>query len=168
MRINESSEDYLEAILIFQTKNGTARSVDVARHLGVTKPSVSRAMKLLRENGYILMAKDNAITLTDSGREIAESIYNRHKELAAFLMRLGVEETIAFKDACKMEHDLHEDGQLQPVLALGLDELHLDPAGAELFAGGGHGGHQHHLPQRWHRCGERHHGQEDEEHQEHG
>ena len=101
MRINESSEDYLEAILIFQTKNGTARSVDVARHLGVTK--------LLRENGYILMAKDNAITLTDSGREIAESIYNRHKELAAFLMRLGVEETIAFKDACKMEHDLHEE-----------------------------------------------------------
>lgn len=109
MRINESSEDYLEAILIFQMKNGTARSVDVARHLGVTKPSVSRAMKLLRENGYIHMAKDNAITLTDSGREIAESIYNRHKELAAFLMRLGVEETIAFKDACKMEHDLHEE-----------------------------------------------------------
>ncbi len=109
MRINESAEDYLESILIFQTKNGTARSIDIARHLGVTKPSVSRAMKLLRENGYILMGKDNAITLTDSGRKIAESIYNRHKELASFLMRLGVGETVAFQDACKMEHDLHEE-----------------------------------------------------------
>ena len=109
MQINESAEDYLESILIFQTRDGAARSIDIARHLGVTKPSVSRAMKLLRENGYIHMGKDSAITLTDSGREIAESIYNRHEELARFLMRLGVEETIAFKDACKMEHDLHEE-----------------------------------------------------------
>ncbi|MBQ6427005.1 MAG: metal-dependent transcriptional regulator [Clostridia bacterium] len=116
MKINESAEDYLEAILIFQIKNGAARSVDVARHLGVTKPSVSHAMKLLRENGYIHMDKDSAITLSDSGRAIAEGIYNRHKELAGFLMRLGVDETIAFQDACKMEHDLHEES-FQAILA---------------------------------------------------
>jgi len=106
MQVNESIEDYLEQILIQQEKNGCARSVDIATNLGVTKASVSHATKLLRENDYIHMADDKCITLTDSGREIAESMYQRHRVLAQFLMRLGVRETTAFADACRMEHDI--------------------------------------------------------------
>lgn len=92
MQVNESIEDYLEQILIQQEKNGCARSVDIAISLGVTKASVSHATKLLRENDYIHMADDKCITLTDSGREIAERMYQRHRVLAQFLMRLGVQE----------------------------------------------------------------------------
>jgi Mn-dependent DtxR family transcriptional regulator len=106
MQVNESIEDYLEQILIQQEKNGCARSVDIANNLGVTKASVSHATKLLRENDYILMADDKCITLTESGREIAERMYRRHRFLARFLMRLGVSEETAFADACKMEHDI--------------------------------------------------------------
>lgn len=106
MQVNESIENYLEQILIQQEKNGCARSVDIANSLGVTKASVSHATKLLRENGYILMADDKCITLTPPGREIAERIYRRHRVLAQFLMRLGVSEEAAFADACKMEHDI--------------------------------------------------------------
>ncbi|MEN6637340.1 MAG: metal-dependent transcriptional regulator, partial [Clostridiaceae bacterium] len=106
MQVNESIEDYLEQILIQQEKNGCARSVDIAMSLGVTKASVSHATKLLRENSYIHMADDKCITLTPSGREIAESMYQRHLVLAKFLMRLGVQEATAFADACRMEHDI--------------------------------------------------------------
>ena len=106
MQVNKSIEDYLEQILIQQEKNGCARSVDIACSLSVTKASVSHATKLLRENGYILMADDKCITLTEIGREIAERMYQRHRVLAQFLMRLGVCEEIAFADACKMEHDI--------------------------------------------------------------
>ncbi len=106
MQVNESIEDYLEQILIQQEKNGCARSVDIATNLGVTKASVSHATKLLRENDYIHMADDKCITLTESGREIAESMYQRHRMLAQFLMRLGVQESTAFADACRMEHDI--------------------------------------------------------------
>ena len=106
MQVNESIEDYLEQILIQQEKNGCARSVDIAISLGVTKASVSHATKLLRENDYIHMADDKCITLTDSGREIAERMYQRHRVLAQFLMRLGVQETTAFADACRIEHDI--------------------------------------------------------------
>ena len=106
MQVNESIEDYLEQILIQQEKNGCARSVDIAMSLGVTKASVSHATKLLRENDYIHMADDKCITLTDSGREIAERMYQRHRVLAQFLMRLGVQETTAFADACRIEHDI--------------------------------------------------------------
>ena len=106
MQVNESIEDYLEQILIQQEKNGCARSVDIAVSLGVTKASVSHATKLLRENDYIHMADDKCITLTPSGREIAENMYQRHRVLAQFLMRLGVQETTAFADACRMEHDI--------------------------------------------------------------
>lgn len=106
MQVNESIEDYLEQILIEQQKNGCARSVDIATNLGVTKASVSHATKLLRENSYIHMADDKCITLTSSGREIAESMYQRHLVLANFLMRLGVREETAFADACRMEHDI--------------------------------------------------------------
>jgi len=106
MQVNESIEDYLEQILIQQRKNGCARPVDIATSLGVTKASVSHATKLLRENSYIRMDDDKCITLTSPGREIAERMYQRHRVLAQFLMRLGVAEATAFADACRMEHDI--------------------------------------------------------------
>ena len=106
MQINESIENYLERILILQREKGCARSIDIASALGVTKPSVSHATKLLRENGYITMDSDNAISLTQAGREIAERMFERHETLARFLMRIGVPEAIAIADACKMEHDI--------------------------------------------------------------
>ncbi len=106
MQINESIENYLERILIVQQEKGCAHAVDIAAALGVTKPSVSHATKLLRQNGYIEMDSDNSILLTDTGREIAARMYERHKTLAAFLMRIGVRRETAFADACKMEHDI--------------------------------------------------------------
>ena len=106
MQVNESIEYYLEQILIQQDQNGCARSVDIATSLGVTKASVSHATKLLRENSYIHMADDKCITLTPTGREIAERMYQRHLVLAKFLVRLGVREETAFADACRMEHDI--------------------------------------------------------------
>ena len=109
MQINESIENYLERILMLQQKKGCARSVDIAAELCVTKPSVSHAMKLLRENGYITMDSDNCIFLTASGREIAERMYERHELLAGFLMQLGVSKETAFADACKMEHDISNE-----------------------------------------------------------
>ncbi len=109
MQLNESIEDYLEQILIQQEKNGCARSVDIASSLGVTKASVSHATKLLRENSYIVMDGDKSITLTPSGREIAERMYRRHQVLAQFLVRIGVPEKIAFLDACRMEHDISSE-----------------------------------------------------------
>ena len=112
MNIHKSAEDYLEMILMLREQKGYARSIDIAGALGVTKPSVSFAMKKLRENGYILMDKDNYITLTDSGMEIARRIYDRHKILTKFLLQIGVEEEIAREDACKIEHDI-SDATLQ-------------------------------------------------------
>lgn len=106
MQINESIENYLERILILQQRKGCARSVDIASELSVTKPSVSHATKLLRENGYITMDSDNVIFLTAAGREIAERMYERHRLLAKFLMQIGVSEQTAFADACKIEHDI--------------------------------------------------------------
>ena len=108
MRILESSEDYLEAMLMMNEKHGYIRSIDISMELGVTKPSVSYATKRLRENGYITMDREGLITLTDKGREIAERIYDRHKRLTEFLMYLGVDEETARTDACKIEHDLSE------------------------------------------------------------
>ena len=109
MHIHESSEDYLEAILRLRETKGQVRSVDIAQLLGVTKPSVSFAMKKLRENEYIHMDQDNLITLTDKGEGIAMRIYDRHKTISTFLMRLGVDEATAREDACKIEHDLSEE-----------------------------------------------------------
>ena len=106
MNIHESSEDYLERILMLYEAKGMVRSIDIAMEMGVTKPSVSFAMKKLRENGYIRMDEDNLITLTESGMEIAQRIYTRHKILTQYLMKLGVDEETARADACKMEHDL--------------------------------------------------------------
>ena len=108
MNIHESAEDYLEAILMLQEQKGYARSVDIAGLLGVTKPSVSFAMKKLRENGYITMDEDNLLALTASGEAIARRILDRHNTLSSFLVSLGVDERVAREDACKMEHDLSE------------------------------------------------------------
>lgn len=109
MEIRESGEDYLEQILILSQENGYARSIDIANALGFSKPSVSIAMRNLRERGYITMGEESHIRLTDSGRQIAERIYDRHRRLTEVLLRLGVSEDIAREDACKMEHDLSED-----------------------------------------------------------
>ena len=108
MNIHESAEDYLEAILMLHQQKGYARSVDIAAKLNVTKPSVSIAMKRLRENGYILMDEENLITLTPQGEAIARRILERHRTLAAMLTALGVDEKTALEDACKIEHDISE------------------------------------------------------------
>ena len=109
MRIHKSAEDYLEMILRLTEEKGYARSVDIAMGLGVSKPSVSVAMKQLREGGYILMGKDNYITLTDTGLEIAQRIYERHKVLTKVLTMIGVDPEIAQEDACKVEHVLSQE-----------------------------------------------------------
>ena len=109
MKIQESAENYLECILMLQTKNGQVRSIDIATQLGFSKPSVSVAMKQLRQGGYIEVDTQNLITLTPSGTEIAERIYERHKTVADILIKLGVDEETAYEDACKVEHDLSEE-----------------------------------------------------------
>ena len=109
MNIHESAEDYLEQILMLLETKGYARSTDIAEALEVTKPSVSVAMKKLRENGYISMGSDSLISLTDKGYAIARKIYDRHKNLTNYLIQLGVPEAIAREDACKIEHDLSEE-----------------------------------------------------------
>ena len=109
MKIMKSAEDYLEAMLVLQGRYGYIRSIDIASELGVTKPSVSYATKRLRENGYIIMDKDGHITLTETGLAIAERMYERHRLLTQFFMRLGIDEKIARADACKIEHDLSEE-----------------------------------------------------------
>ncbi|MDE5965299.1 MAG: metal-dependent transcriptional regulator [Lachnospiraceae bacterium] len=104
MNINESAEDYLETILILSKKLPVVRSVDIANELGFKKPSISVAMKKLREAGHITVTDAGFIYLTDSGKEIADMIYERHEFMSQFLMKLGVPENIATADACHMEH----------------------------------------------------------------
>lgn len=104
MRIQESAENYLETILILKNKNGAVRSIDIANELGFSKPSVSVAMKNLRENGYIEVDSSGYITLLDSGRQIAEKIYERHTTLSKWLVSLGVDAKTAAEDACRIEH----------------------------------------------------------------
>ena len=108
MRIQESGEMYLETILRLSQKSGHVRAIDVGEEMGYSKPSVSRAMSLLKEGGYIVIDRDGAITLTDAGREIAEKIYARHTLLTNFLISIGVDEEIASEDACKMEHSISD------------------------------------------------------------
>ena len=109
MSIHESGEDYLESILKLKKDLGQVRSIDIVGELGFSKPSVSIAMKRLRESGYIEMAPDGYITLTESGQAVAERIYTRHKALTAFFIALGVNPEVAAADACKVEHDLSEE-----------------------------------------------------------
>jgi len=104
MKSNESTENYLETILILSKSLPVVRSVDIANELGFKKPSVSIAMKNLREKGYITVMEQGYIFLTDSGREIAEMIYERHEFLRDWLVSLGVDAEIAAEDACRMEH----------------------------------------------------------------
>ena len=104
MKIQESAENYLEAILIIHNRQGNVRSIDIANELGFSKPSVSVAMKNLRTNGYIEMDKDGFITLLDKGREIAEKIYERHTLISNWLMHMGVSPETAAEDACRIEH----------------------------------------------------------------
>ena len=109
MNIRKSAEDYLEQILMIREQRGAVRSIDIAAGLGVTKPSVSVAMKRLRENGYILMDESNLITLTPAGEKIAANIYDRHKTLARCLQLIGVPDELAHEDACKLEHDISQE-----------------------------------------------------------
>ena len=109
MNIYESAENYLEAILSLHERHGLVRSIDIANELHFSKPSVSVAMKKLRESGYIEMDKDGFISLLPSGEEIARRIYERHKLLTQFFIRLGVDPEVAAADACKVEHDLSEE-----------------------------------------------------------
>lgn len=104
MKSNESSENYLETILMLSQKKPVVRGVDIAEELGYKKSSVSVAMKNLREKHHIVVSKEGFITLTDSGREIAEMIYERHQLISAGLIRLGVDEETAREDACRIEH----------------------------------------------------------------
>lgn len=109
MAVNESAENYLETILILSRELPVVRSVDIANELGFKKSSVSVAMKNLREKEHIVVDKSGFITLTPSGREIAEMIYERHEMLSSWLMRLGVSKDVALEDACKMEHVISKE-----------------------------------------------------------
>ena len=108
-RADESLEDYLETILMLQKSKGQVRSIDIANEMNFTKPSVSVAMKNLREKGYITMDSTGYITLTEAGRQRAEDVLERHTILADLLMRIGVSKETALADACKVEHDLSEE-----------------------------------------------------------
>lgn len=103
-KIRESAENYLETILILKNRLGQVRSIDIANELGFSKPSVSVAMKNLRENGYITVDKEGYITLHDEGLNIAEEMYERHTLLSSWLTALGVDPAIAAEDACRIEH----------------------------------------------------------------
>lgn len=109
MKVYASAEDYLEAILSLRMQQGHVRSIDIANELNFSKPSVSVAMKKLRENGYIKMDADGSITLLPEGEAIAQRIYERHSLLTDFFVHLGVDPEVASADACKVEHDLSEE-----------------------------------------------------------
>ena len=109
MGIHESGEMYLETIHVLLKKNGAVRSVDVSEHMGYSKPSVSRAVGLLKQGGYILVNKEGYITLTESGLSVAEKIYERHTVLSRMLLMLGVSEKTAIEDACRLEHDISDE-----------------------------------------------------------
>ena len=109
MAINESGEDYLEAILMIKKRSGNVRSIDIARELSFSKPSVSVAMKNLKTSNYITVDENGFINLTEAGQEIAEKIYERHTFLTNWLTSLGVDPEVAAEDACKMEHAISSE-----------------------------------------------------------
>ena len=109
LALGRSQEDYLEAMLILKEQNGYIRSVDIAEQLEVTKPSVSLAVKRLREKGFLEMNRSGFITLTEDGQEIAEKIYRKHKTLTSFFISLGVNSETAREDACRIEHDISDE-----------------------------------------------------------
>ena len=112
MSIHESGQMYLETIYILSQNKSYVRAIDVGEHLGYSKPSVSRAMSILKKDGYVLVDTDGAITLTESGMEIAQTMYTRHTVLSEMLMRLGVDEKTATEDACRIEHVISEESFL--------------------------------------------------------
>ena len=108
MAIYESGEDYLETILLLHRKTGFVRSVDIASELNYSKPSISRAVNILKDDGFITVEPGGQILLTQKGEKKAEAVYERHVIIAKFLMAIGVDEKTAFEDSCKIEHDLSE------------------------------------------------------------
>ena len=108
MHLQESGEMYLETIHVLTKKLGVVRSIDICEEMGYSKPSVSRAMSILKEGGYIVVEKGGHIILTETGREVAEKIYNRHTLLTKFLIGIGVDEETAADDACKLEHHISD------------------------------------------------------------
>lgn len=109
MQLQESGEMYLETILILSKQLANVRSIDICEHMGFSKPSVSRAISLLRSGGYVNMDKDGYLTLTETGSEVACKIYDRHNLLTRFFVSLGVSENIASSDACKIEHHISDE-----------------------------------------------------------
>lgn len=109
MNVQETTENYLETILMLHQERGFVRSVDVANRMGYSKPTISEQMKKFRAQGYVVMDESGYITLTPAGDAIAQRIYERHVIIAQMLMSLGVEEQVAYADACKIEHDLSEE-----------------------------------------------------------
>ena len=109
MRLQESGEMYLETIYVLSKTISGVHSIDISEHMGYSKPSVSRAVNLLKSGGYITIDEENHIALTDTGLEIAEKIYNRHIVLSKMLMALGVDEKTASEDACRMEHTISDE-----------------------------------------------------------
>lgn len=109
MKMHESAENYLETILILRKRNGNVRSIDIANELDYSKPSISRAVKLLRENGYIIVDDSGLISLTDAGEQVAESMYERHTLLTGYLTSIGVDSETAAEDACRIEHVISQE-----------------------------------------------------------
>lgn len=124
MHIQESGEMYLETIYVLSQKLGHVRSIDISEHMGYSKPSVSRAVNLLKKGGYLVMDEENHITLTESGLEIAEKIYTRHTVLSQMLVGLGVPQDVAVQDACRMEHAISDE-------SFAAIRRHLEGKGAE-------------------------------------
>ena len=112
MHLQESGEMYLETILVLTKKKANVRSIDVVEYMGFSKPSVSRAISLLKQGGYVVMDKDGFLSLTEAGVEVAAKIYERHNAITRLLMALGVNEQTAADDACKMEHDISDESLL--------------------------------------------------------
>lgn len=129
MTIQESGEMYLESILILSKKKNYVRSVDVSEYMNYSKPSVSRAVNLLRDGGYLNIDQSGHLTLTELGREIAEKIYDRHTYISAFFVALGVDPETATEDACRIEHVI-SDASFQAIKNIPLDKIRVKEADA--------------------------------------
>lgn len=109
MHLQESAEMYIETIYLLSRQNGFVRSIDVAEHMGYSKPSVSRAVAMLKQNGYLDVQQDHYLHLTEKGVEVAQKIFERHTVLSGLLMSLGVDEEVSVQDACRIEHVISEE-----------------------------------------------------------
>ena len=124
MEIHESAEEYLETILRLQQRQGQVRSIDVVTEMNFSKPSVSVAMKKLRESGHVQMDENGLLTLTEDGLAVAQRIYERHQVLTVMLVALGVDEPTAAAEACKIEHDI-SDGTFEKIKQHLMEKMHL-------------------------------------------